>query len=314
MTNLIKAEKGYHIQEIRNSSGIIAEKVAQVYTQTSTWKIINKIDLSHIISNGQTINGWIITAMRECRKPCIIYAELRHELTRLNSVNTELERILRLIDKTNVFKREAPIPFVANVFRALFGFLTEKDKEILEGISQRTLNHSSEIAQVVYNTTKIIHTEMANLNNHTAVINRELINLKKDLDEVRRDINLQILVTQIQESIIDFRLQLDTLSQAINLASNGLLHPTLFQSEEWLRAIDIEDLNKINAKFPLSGKEFSLINVAKISEIKIAINKNYLIYLISLPLTDYNSMNLYKITPFAAFNKLGNYSIYSSKK
>ena len=91
--------------------------------------------------------------------------------------------------------------------------------------------------------------KLANLNNHTAVINRELINLKKDLDEVRRDINLQI-----QESIIDFRLQLDTLSQAINLASNGLLHPTLFQSEEWLRTIDIEELNKMNAKCPLSGK------------------------------------------------------------
>ena len=99
------------------------------------------------------------------------------------------------------------------------------------------------------------------------------------------------------------------MNQAVNLASNGLLYPTLFQSQEWLRTIDMEQLNKMNAKFPLSGKEFSHINIAKISDIKIAINKNYLVYFIHLPLTDFNSMSLYKITPFAAINKLGNDSM-----
>ena len=71
----------------------------------------------------------------------------------------------------------------------------------------------------------------------------------------------------------------------------------------------MEQLNKMNAKFPLNGKEFSLINITIKSDIKIAINKNYVVYFIHLPLTDFNSMSLYKITPFETINKLGNDSI-----
>ena len=288
---------------------MVAEKIANLYIQSSTWKLINRVDLSQMMNTGPKILEYITTALKDCEKPCFIRTELMDQSTRLEFANIELEKIIHQINVINKTKRQAPIPFVGGIFRALFGLLSETDMTILQAMSQQSMNHSSSVAQILHNTTHILHSEISNITKHSKTLERELNKLKISVERIHYDKTLHLIVHQLQEIITQYRISTSMLGQAISLAHLGVLYPALFDEQKLITAINFAQLEKLNAKFPLNMENFSLNNIARISNIKIAIKGNDLIYFIEIPLIDYNSMNLYKIAPFPTINPFANDSI-----
>ena len=112
------------------------------------------------------------------------------------------------------------------------------------------------------------------------------------------DDTLHLIIHKLQEMITQYKISTVMLNQEISLANLGVLFPGFFDKERWKNAINYAQLAKINVKFPLEEDNFSLNNIAKISNVKIIIKDNNLIYFIEIPLKDFKAMDLFKITPF----------------
>ena len=261
------------------------------------------------MENGEKINEYIKQIRKDCSRPCYIQQELIGQSLRLEMVNEEFHKILDQIEKSTIVKRQAPIPIVGSIFRALFGLLSETDMAILENMDQQILNHSSSVAQLLHNTTQILHSEISNITIHSKTLQRELNKLKTEMHRKQYDDTLHLIIHQLQEMITQYKISTVMLNQAISLANLGVLFPGFFDKEKWKNAINYAQLAKINVKFPLDEDNFSLNNIARISNVKIVIKDNKLIYFIEIPLTDFNAMDLFKITPFPTISPLGNESI-----
>ena len=95
---------------------MIAEQISNLYIESSTRKLVNRIDLSQLMQTGQSIQKWINKIQEECNFQCFIEAELKHENKRLNQINTELHNTLRQIYNTNRHKRHSPVTYFSVTF------------------------------------------------------------------------------------------------------------------------------------------------------------------------------------------------------
>ena len=268
--NHIYADLCVSIQTITSSPGFIGEKLGYLHTTDSTWKLINKIELTQLMTAKDMINGWLIETKKICPERCVLHLDLIHEETKLIQIDIELEKTLTQLGKRRIAKRSsAPLSFVGNIARALFGVLTEKDKKILENMNQYTYNHSLSIAELMKNFTQIVHNQVSNISRYADVMDRELKEVHRDLDEIRRDVNLQVMMNQIREAIFEFQTDVNVLTHAVALGYLGVLYPTFFDNSQWKNAINTIRLTKLNARFPLDEDNDSLNNIAKISDIKI---------------------------------------------
>ena len=148
--------------------GLLLEKSIKLITSDISWNLINKIDLTPLLSSGTELNLWINRTIPYCLPPCFAEEEINGMRNRISATESVIQKALKIVNQNNQqrTKREAPLYFIGQISRILFGTLDQEQGQKLHDIATKAYNKSIDIARLLLNQTEIISAKLSDLETH----------------------------------------------------------------------------------------------------------------------------------------------------
>lgn len=309
MDSLHSASQDHFIQQLRQNLGLITERIAPLATSSTSWKIIQKIDLRPYFEAGEQLVDRVEAVVRACGPSCEADGLLEEAQTSARQADRVLDLIVTHGDAVQPHRvRRALLPFIGSIHKFLYGTLTEADEVEIQTAIRAIAEDTRATVALLANQTEIVERELSDMS-------RRMLKLKVSSDMLinRTAENSNRLVSQnavqnAKASIAQFKLDTEVITDAILFAVQGLVHPRILPPSAIGNSAKLVGNAISFAKFPLDPSEFSAIPIMRISEITLLFSDGHLIYHIAIPLLDIERFALFKASPIPAIQQVLNVS------
>lgn len=316
----------YSITPIQRNSGIHYEHLGISQLYNDLYEIISYIDLREHNLKLKYLQYYYSKAETYCQTKvfknkqvnttnkaidlCSNFAKLARPI--INQVEKEKDILNQLVGHKVVQNRRkrSLFNFVGKATKFLFGTLDEDDAEYYnERITQFTENEQH-LVQILKDQSHVIQTTITNFNDTIRNLNINEKILKENMDKLEilsnqelNDIKLLGIKININEQLsnfimlyVQFQLETQTIVNAILAARNGQLHPVILTPEKLML-----ELQNVSTHHYLNFPVMPTIENAHLFLNFLTLNVFYrnerLIYVLSIPMTDSQEYDMYKLTP-----------------
>ena len=153
---------------------------------------------------------------------------------RISATESVIQKALKIVNQNNQqrTKREAPLYFIGQISRILFGTLDQEQGQKLHDIATKAYNKSIDIAKLLLNQTEIISAKLSDLETHISKFDKQLESIKHIQSQIKLDLAVMNTFSIIKDAILDFEFEAQTLTEAIISAQSGSIHPQFMSPEQ----------------------------------------------------------------------------------
>lgn len=225
----------------------------------------------------------------------------------LENTETILEELIpsTQIQVKNSRKKRAPFEFVAKINKILFGTMDSEDAERINSQIEALGNTTLELTEILQNQTHIIksafETMRKNIESLAESIKKEteklkiaLIAIRKEVHTIEQNQRAIQFATQIEESLTELELDIETLVNAVLFAKIGQIHPKLLTTKKILLSAEAIKRSSPNTEFPVPLNSEHVSELMELTELSVFHNGEKLVYVIKIPLLDLSIYKLYQ--------------------
>ena len=161
------------IQPILGSTGVIIEQLIPLATSSTTWKIIQQINLEPILRQGERL----LDAWRTVTQHCSNMVAYRHQQQLKNiykqimDTNKDIDRVLELLEGQGPRRerriRRAWFSAVGKASCYLFGTLDVATEEEIKGLIEGAKEKTKQVSDLLLNQTEVVYMEFGAIQKKT---------------------------------------------------------------------------------------------------------------------------------------------------
>lgn len=306
----VSAPDAFKITPLTKNPGLYSESLGSLHSSHTTWTLITYIDTHGFTSRRRQIEENLEAANAFCyslQGHCLTRGQLRNVQARLRNIaNTEatLEELIPSIQLNSTEKRRkrAPLEFIGKISKILFGTMDSDDANRIDSQITALANSTVELAEIVQNQTHIIKSSFNFTQNQiislAEAVKAELREIKLTQASLQHELYIiQRLITftsLVDETLIQYEIDLETLINAVLFAKMGQIHPEVLSAKKILTCAEAIRKSTPNTIFPIPLSTQYVPELTKIMDLTAFHNGERLIYVIKIPLLDLTPYKLYQ--------------------
>jgi hypothetical protein len=307
------------VQEVKSKTGLYFDEIGTMKFYPTKWKVVTYINLEptrELWKQTKTHQRKIIDFCRKIKdKKWYHYTDCIAFDQYVNSKNKYINNLKDLVAEylaadtkiPNYRSKRVVLNFIGEISKILFGTLTQSDarsynKHIseLDREQKEFLHLAKEQMTVIKTTITSVNSTLQRVNQNEKMLEsglNQLFNYSthklRDLKEVESVNLLNEQLRLIQRGIDESQHSFETLIEAFVHAEQGTLQPQLITSEKIRNLIATQKLPS-----GLDYPNFPFPDLSKIITPNIYSYKQYLVYVLEIPLFSPTEYNLYRLLPF----------------
>ena len=313
---LLSQDADQVISPIHSQTGLYFDAIGQVSFSSTTWKIVTYVPLEPLRNLWQQVKSHQTRIIDNCAK---LKNETWYHLTDCQAFPAYIRGRQKYVDGLKDViadylkpaahrRRRGLIDFGGDILKFLFGTVTQSDAKrynehikSLESEQQEFLRITKEQLTVLKSSIRSFNLTMQKVNKNEQVLVNAIQKLDNKLEmKIREDehkMNIVLLlnenILQIQRGIDECQHHFEILVDAFLHAEDGIIQPQL---------ITISKVQEIlKRESPPAELVFPLLPISQLSRIITPViysQDSYLVYVLSVPLIQSKSYQLYKVLPF----------------
>ncbi|XP_051167384.1 uncharacterized protein LOC127285425 [Leptopilina boulardi] len=299
VTILFCVRADIHLKDLDGTT-IFAENLGVTKLYHETWKLILKIDTTNFELRFSQLSDIYNQASNLCNK-CPQKYELNIVKNRLNRLQTSKQLLHHILGQSRY--RRGFFNFIGSISKTLFGTLDDQDLQIINSELDAVYKDNNVMVQSLGNQTRIIRTllnsashDLKNLNEHSQNRTLQLNQIINSTNQNNKQILITNLISTAEITIAEYSEDLNLMIDAINDGKHGIVHPQILTP-----AILIQELRHIeessNHKYPIKLIGDNYQHIVDISEITIGIINKNLVYIVKVPVLEYEDLQTFHLIP-----------------
>jgi len=223
------------IKPIHRNPGLILEEISPLATTTITWKIVEKIDLEPFFTHsGTLLRAGEMISMNCPKEQCVYHKQLSQLQNQLHDAIRAEERISGMLENQGNPKRikRAWFSGVRKASKFLFGTLDEDSEQELKDLIKVSANDTKELANLVANQTELISTEFGIIRAKAVDLESAINTIQHKQTEMIDNAVIAAAVELLTGNILQYELDIETLTDAMLFATQGAVHPKLVSPDQ----------------------------------------------------------------------------------
>jgi Baculovirus F protein len=316
----------FDIKRYLHTPGIHFEKVGYSKIYNFELQLLTYLDVSSIKDRLD----FILSANAKTTKLCepqevkVLCSNFKIIMSQsLPIIQSQVEEIFSLVgfEPKNRAKR-AWFDIIGKGAKVLFGTLDSDDAKYYSEKIAKFERNDKTLTELIRGQSKIVKSTINNFNSTIQILNENEQTLLKNIEKIGKimnDFEHHLMVGDfhiaLQEHLIffeflylEFRMKLNSISQACILAQKGIIHSTIITPKrimEQFRTFNAEIPSGVT--FPMPMNKQNSLNLIKIIKVNIVFAKGYLIYVLNLPLPESMEFETFQIRPFPTLLSENNY-------
>ncbi|XP_048515933.1 uncharacterized protein LOC125502163 [Athalia rosae] len=334
------AHTSFTTTTLSTNPGIYYEQLPDLRTFDSEWTLISYVNVENLTSKLGKLERYHDILYNGCKmlgSTCGAKDVLTLSKKRLLTLTEYLQQIGDLVGykETNEIhvklsqlaharvERNWYYSLVGTIHKTLYGTLNEEDGEYYNSQIDRLFNDTNHLALLLANQTHIVQSTLGaherkidNIEKHTSELDGQTIflfntshTLKTRLEQNSAILSFAEHVITLEEMTNEYELDLNYLVDAISFAQNGIIHPRILTPKQLITSLQhIQSLEPL-LRFPVPLRNIYAVELIKLCQLEIAYNEPNLIYVLSIPLLNDETFNLFHLIPIPAkqnFDKSNN--------
>lgn len=304
--------KGYEIEQLPNSAGLIIEKGADVRLVSGHYKLIFFVSIAEM----ENVKNGIEYRLKALQEKCDSAPHTRifsnqitplwDELKSINETQKDTYRLLR----PKIYKRTAPFAFLSDLHKSLYGTLNEDDREEIEDRINENTEKIRNVSEIVKDQTVIIQDQFKNINEtaskmiklhsetvqHINIIQNMTMDNTRQILELKEAIKIITAIGTTKSYLDNIRSDYEALFDAVLHAKSGKIHPRVMTIQRIADTATKYFFQKKTERYPIDDLT-SYDDFLRLSTLNIYLNNGKLLYYILIPFTNNNMYSLYNVIP-----------------
>jgi hypothetical protein len=277
------------------------ERIAPLFISTTSWKIIQKIDLTAYLHRPTELQQIWENLREKCdhmKDRCSIGHQLMGIRTQLREAEKSASDAAAMLrGQQSKRKKRALISLVGKINRFLFGTLDEDDKEELMKIMEIKSNDTRQLANLLANQTEIIDIKFTKIDSIIEEMQTNIFRMAMENQDLAENEVLRDTLEMLRQHITQFELDTEVLTDAILCAFRGEIHPKLLTLEQIENSAKLAAQTTQDAIFPQLTGPTGFPDLIKASDLTVFFANFSLNYILRVPLLTYDKYTLYKPIP-----------------
>ena len=190
---------------------------------------------------------------------------LERVFKQIDNCNRNMVRTLGLMEESVrvAHRRERSAWFspVGKATKFLFGTLDEETEKDIKDLIARSDARVTELSKLLINQKEIVYKEFKFLHGRNDALERSLIGLEKEQREEERVVAFTVSMHVLEEQVLQYEIDIQTLTYAILFAAEGAIYPQFTNSEQVHKTAELVAKSVPNARFPVSYENGTLADL-----------------------------------------------------
>lgn len=240
----------------------------------------------------------MVLQLQDLCKQCDSENEILLTLRKVKTLRQETNKLQLLIaQERNARRKRGTFNFIGDISKTLFGTLNNDDLELINKNIDILFNNQNQLKEIVTNETRLIKNILnKEIGEHIDTINSELRAQNNNINTDRKRNHLTNQILMINELILEEKLEIRTIQNAINFAQKGIIHSSILPPSTLIDAV--KTLQKTHpGHFPFELQVHHYLDFIKICKISIALGDRTLSYHIKIAILGTEIRILSKLYP-----------------
>ena len=289
------------ITTIKNNPGIILERMARLATSTTTWFLVQRVDLMPYFQRLDQIKVSLNNISLACNEINCTHVQMIKEMgVQVIEAKNNVERVIDLLkshEEGPTRVKRGLLNFIGALERILFGTVDAWTEAELRELIDVSANDTKKLSNLLANQTELICTEFGRFREKDDELRKEIDSLTTTLDMEMRSNKLARAIALIADNIMQFELDTTVLTDSVLFASQGALHSRFVSPNQIEQSAELVEKRIPDAIFPTLVTGGNIANLVKASDLQIVLKNGMLIYQLAIPLLDYAQFTLHRAIP-----------------
>ncbi|XP_031788142.2 uncharacterized protein LOC100114125 isoform X2 [Nasonia vitripennis] len=244
---------------LQKNPGLLSEKIAYMSPSNIDWKLIQKVNLDSYFETGDRL-------LKQCKTIQSLYDKtssvcphnqlIKSYIGQIQETKMQSEKVIELLvgldlSKTSI-QRRSVLPFVGQTSRFLFGTMDEKAQRNMENLIELSSNDTRKTAKLLAQQTELVETEFQEMNIKINKLTSVVSNISKSFDYYYKRDTLQIATQILDQTVTQYKLDTEIITDAIFFASQGSIHPRFLSPDLIYKSAELVRETVPDAIFPLN--------------------------------------------------------------
>ncbi|CAG9126303.1 unnamed protein product [Plutella xylostella] len=306
------SECAYNYTTFKNNQSVYFDKISNAQLIRDEWRLIVYYDMNPYRDGLSTITEYLYYINKVCTKirsqsHCEeIMLQLRHEFGEIK----HYDGVLSNQQTVRRRRRRGLVNLVGNVANTLFGVLDSQFAEKYENDINLIKQNQNHLAMLWKNQTSIVEAEFNFIkrsedimDKHHKAINKRLLNLEQNQNNIQKDLNSISLINDFTMSaaitsnlIAQIKSMQNDLLDTITNIYHGKINLHLITPEQLQHELNIIS-SHLTKDLTLPGEDSNLAKIYHLLKTRAKLSKNYIIIEITIPLVTRDYYEILKIIP-----------------
>ena len=287
------------VTPIHGNAGIVVEKKAVLATSSTTWNVIQQVDLSpYFLRIDALEHSWNMTNEYCSSLNCSQKIQVDHLSLRIEEARSNMNRLIDLLkgnENTPKRSKRAVMSWVGKISRVMFGTMDEDSEIEVKELIEIAANNTNSVANLLANQTKYVISEFGNTYTAISKLEHLLKSLTLKQAKLFNEAALQSALSMLSDNIIQFELDTTTLIDSVLFVQLGILHTKLVLLDE-IETLAHKVSKMRDAMYLTHLTQGTFADIIKVSELTIILKNGTLFYRLVIPLLDFARLDLYRAT------------------
>lgn len=313
-------------QPLKRLPGVYFENLGDLFIFRDHWKFISYVNLAPLEEKEKILKFYTNKIEVLCYKlyaddiTCSGLQELQRIERKITALKSDKETINDMVgrsddelrfDSRGARVKRGVFDFVGQIAKILFGTLDSSDADYYNEQIDLAYNNSKQLTNLYKKQISIMQSTINNFSNAFVTNNKKfkeidfnlnLLNVQisentKKLTETQMNTEVNSYLLECAEMMLEYELELETLTDAILLARRGLLHPKILTPRELFNNLKDSHYMISNKRLPVILEPNQFNNLIDSSDISVYYKNHRLVYIIEIPLIEQNDFFLYRAIP-----------------
>ncbi|XP_043461560.1 uncharacterized protein LOC122498077 [Leptopilina heterotoma] len=297
---IIEGVQGNVVTRSLKGTTIYAENLGVTKMYHQTWRLILGIDVSGINDHFQQIQENYERSLKMCNRCSeeLTLKALNNRIVRLEESKSVLNQMLGVGRRKRGF-----LNIVGTLSKTLFGTLDETDLTLINHEFDSIYSDNKILADTLGNQTRMIKSWLSStshdlqlMKDHSISSVSELNNILNATNANQQNLLISNIITLCSMAISELSEELNLIIDAINDGKHGIVHPQILTPSILIRELkQFEDSS--NTKYPIRLITQNYQHIIDISEVSIAITNKRLVYVLRIPILEYEDLQTLHLIP-----------------
>lgn len=221
--------------------------------------------------------------------------------------------------ETKKRKKRGIINAIGRISKVLFGTCSDEDADLFYSKITEMSRVSSNTLHLVREQTRVVRSIIANINSTLEVVQKTKVRMSQAIQNLYKNLQQNMEKQEIlvirellneQSTVLNLLLTQHRLSNIVNSATHGQLHPNLMTHQQYIeqfREIQLKLMHELCLPFTID--KLSIYKLSKIADVSVVFRENVRMFIQKISLLDNYQINVYKVIPFLVYQKNNIYSL-----